>query len=391
MTFNQSSATLTKMTHLWLDFTESEAAAAWQQTERFSTANSRWNAYINCLCLNTLLPWLRDEYAPEAKIFPNTASLPSFWEVTTGTAIDCDAGRIVIIPTEALDLSEFRIPQEWVDIPSWTADYYLAVQIEPDDGGLRVWGYTTQAQLKQKANYDASDRTYSLSPEDIFADVGVLWLARQLCPDEVIRTEVAPLPILSVIQTENLLERLSNPELIALRMAVPFATWGAVLEHGGMRQRLYEKRQKMPEQWSVLEWMQQGVSEFAQNLGWRRIEIQPSLLGARGSEVVAAKTVLVRELTINGGKYELRVLAKQNSEDNIWRFELRNAGKSGNIPAGFKLRLLTEDLQPFENNQDTATAPVKELYIEVALSAGEGLVWEIEPAPSGYQQEILRF
>ncbi len=48
MAFNQSSATLTKMTHLWLDFTESEAAAAWQQTERFSTANSRWNAYINC-------------------------------------------------------------------------------------------------------------------------------------------------------------------------------------------------------------------------------------------------------------------------------------------------------------------------------------------------------
>jgi Protein of unknown function (DUF1822) len=390
MTFNQSLTNLTQMTHLWLEFTESEANAAWQY-EHFSTANSRWNAYLNRLCLNILVPWFQDEYAPEAKVFPNTASLPSFWEIANGTAIDCDAGRIVMIPTETVDLSEFRIPQEWVDIPSWTADYYLAVQVEPDDGWLRVWGYTTQAQVKEKGNYDPSDRTYSLNQEDIFADVSVLWIARQLCPDEVIRTEVAPLPLVSATQTDNLLQRLSNPDLLAPRMAVPFTTWGALLERPGWRQKLYEQRQGMPEQWSVLEWMQQGVSDFARNIGWERMEIQPSFAGARSSEIVAPVKVLVRELIIDGGKYELRLLPKDNSVGNIWRFELRNAVSGENIPGGFKLRLLTEDLQPFDNNQDIATAPVKELYIEVALSAGEGLVWEIEPTPQGYQQEILRF
>jgi Protein of unknown function (DUF1822) len=391
MTFNQSLASLAQMTHLWLEFTELETANAWQQTEQFSTANSRWNAYLNRLCLDILLPWLRDEYAPEAEVFPNTTSLPSLWEITNGTSINCNVGKIVIIPTEAIDLSEFRIPQEWVDIPTLTADYYLAVQVEPDDGWLRVWGYTTHAQVKEKAIYDASDRTYSLSVEDIFTDVNVLWVARQLCPDEIIRTEVAQLPQLSVTQADNLLQRLGNPDLIAPRMAVPFATWGALIEHGAWRQRLYEQRQGMPEQWSVAKWMQSGVSDFARNLGWGRMEIQPSFAGARGSEVATPVTVLVRELTIDGGKYELRVLPKDNSEGNIWRFELWNAVSGENIPAGVKLQLLTEDLQPFDNNQDIATAPVKELYIEVALSAGEGLVWNIEPAPQGYQQEILRF
>jgi len=31
------------------------------------------------------------------------------------------------------------VPQEWVDIPEWAADYYLAVQVNPDSGsGLGI-------------------------------------------------------------------------------------------------------------------------------------------------------------------------------------------------------------------------------------------------------------
>jgi len=56
-------------------------------------------------------------------------------------------------------------------------------------------------------------------------------------------------------------------------------------------------------------------------------------------------------------------------------FELRNSSVGEPIPHGFKLRLLTEDLQPFENNEATATKPVDKLYIQVALEPGEGLVW----------------
>jgi hypothetical protein len=53
--------------------------------------------------------------------------------------------------------------------------------------------------------------------------------------------------------------------------------------------------------------------------------------------------------------------------------------------------LLTEDLQPFENNEDTAINPVDMLYVEVILEPGEGLVWETEPVAEDYEQEVLRF
>jgi len=37
------------------------------------------------------------------------------------------------------DLTKRMVPQEWVDIPEWAADYYLAVQVNPDSGWLRIW------------------------------------------------------------------------------------------------------------------------------------------------------------------------------------------------------------------------------------------------------------
>jgi Protein of unknown function (DUF1822) len=390
MTFNPSS-TLTETSQVLLEIEPDETTKAWQQTAKFSTANNRWNAYLNCLTLNILLPWLREEYAPEASVFPNNSSLASFWEITNGTAINCQAGRIVIIPNEAIDLSEMRIPQEWVDIPTWAAEYYIAVQVEPEEGWLRIWGYTTHAQLKAKAIYDASDRTYSLSQEDVFADINLLWIARQLCPDEVIRAEITPLPALPPTQAENLLQRLGNPEIFIPRMAVPFTTWGALVENSDRRQKLYQQRQGMPRQFSVLDWIQHGVSDLAENIGWGKMEIQPSFVGARSSELAETVTALVRELTIDGGKYELRVSPKANSRAYIWRIELENADKSKLIPAGFKLRLLTEDLQAFENNEDIATTAVKHLFIEVALTPGEGLVWEVEPTPMESNGEILKF
>jgi hypothetical protein len=55
------------------------------------------------------------------------------------------------------------------------------------------------------------------------------------------------------------------------------------------------------------------------------------------------------------------------------------------------LRLLTEDLQVFEGNEDVALTAKEQLYIDVTLAPGEGLVWEIEPFPENYDREILHF
>jgi hypothetical protein len=391
MTFESHILTLAEPTQPCLEISPRDRDRAWQQNQFFSTPASRWNGYLNQLCLSAVLPWLQEEYEPQAKVYPSISALPSYWEIVNGVAINLRGTRLILIPSETIDISEMRVPQEWIDIPSWSADYYLAVQVEPDEGWARIWGYATHQQLKTRGRYDASDRTYSLDEEDLIGDLNVLWVARQLCLEESTRTAIAPLPVLSLAQAENLLQRLGDSSVTLPRLAIPFTLWGALIEHGGWRERLYQNRLGKQEQWSVLQWFRSGVSELAQQLSWERLNLQSELAGARGSQQTSTSIVLSRQLIIDSQSYELRVLALGNPEEGMWRFELRNSALAGLIPSSFKLRLLTEDLQPFENNEDIATEAVERLYVEVAIAPGEGLVWEVEPSPENYDREILRF
>lgn len=364
---------------------ETDPAQLWQQTQTTSRQDS-WIAYLNQLCITALLPWFQEEF-PQAKTALNSASRSSVWAFVSGTAFNVGGLRFVVIPTEAIDHDEFRIPQEWIDLPSWAGDYYLAAQVEPDESCVKVWGYATHHTVKTRGRLDFNDRTYCLTSDDLLSDVGLLWLSRELCPQEPIRAEVPALPTLPLEQAKNLIDRLGNPELLSPRLAVPFQTWGALMEHGGWRQQLSQHRQGQPETQSILQWLQAGVSNVAQQLGWERVELQPSYAAARSAETLIPTEILSRRLAIAGQTYELQVIP----QDDAWRFELRNTQPGGLIPGGFKLRLLTEDLQPFEGNEAIAENAVEFLFIEVALEEGEGIVWETEPISEGYDREILRF
>ncbi|MDZ8187545.1 MAG: DUF1822 family protein [Nostoc sp. ChiSLP02] len=360
-------------------------------SQAFSNANSRYQAYINQLCLGAILLWLQEDWTPQTKVWPSTTALPSFWELVNGIALTLEATRLVLIPSEAIDLSEFRVPQEWVDIPSWVGDYYLAVQVEPDEGYVRIWGYCNHEKLKTQGSYDASDRTYSLDATDIINDISVLALARQLCPEEPTRSTIQEIPNLSPQQAQNLIARLGNPEILTPRQEIPFQLWGGLIQHGGWRQNLYQQRLGLPEQWSIIQWLQSGISQVAEAVGWRSFDLQLSAAEARGVEDTQPSTILSRRLAIAGQIYEMTIAPQNNQDATIWRFELRNAAVGAAIPGGFKLRLLTEDLQPFPNNEDVATTAVEQLYVEVALEAGESIVWEIQPFPDNYDWEILKF
>jgi hypothetical protein len=330
------------------------------------------------------------------------AALPTIWELVNGTGIEVDGVRIVLIPSAAIDTDELRVPQEWVDIPSWVADYYLAVQVNPDEGWIQISGYTTHQRLKTQGNYDAGDRAYSLPEENLIQDLNILWLARELCPQEILKADVLPLPTLPLSQAHSLLSRLGDPAVTLPRQAVPFPLWAALLEHGGWRQRLYEQRQGLEEQWSIPQWLQANVSELAQKFGWGQAQLQLATARAMRSGPTPGMS---RSLEIAGQTYELRIfpLPKQgstrdrstsaltNETTTLWRFELSATETNAMIPAGFKLRLLTEDLQPFDHNEDGTTEDTPTLYVDVILEPGEGLVWEIEPMPENCDLEILRF
>ncbi len=382
--------TFTSPNDLILEIPSDVQNQARRKIQSFSNPASQYQGYINELCLLTILPWLQSEFTPQAEIFPSNAALPSFWELVNGTAITLDGKRFILIPSVAMDLSELRVPQEWVDIQSLSGNYYLSVYIEPDDNYVRIWGYCTHAQLKTKGNYDASDRTYSLDTSDIIEDIATLAVADQFCSEEVTKSAMPPLPILPQAQAQNLISRLANPDIVTPRLQIPFELWGGLIEHGGWRQSLYQQRLGLPEQWSVLQWLQSGVSQLAQSIGWESLNMQLSA-GARSTEASQEDVMLSRRLAIAGQFYQLCIVPQNRDEMTIWRFELRNAAVGGVIPGGFKLRLLTEDLQPFPNNEDVATTAVEQLFVEVALEPGEGIVWEVEPKSDNYDREILRF
>ena len=111
--------------------------------------------------------------------------------------------------------------------------------------------------------------------------------------------------------------------------------------------------------------------------------------GARSVDSQQTEMMLSRQLTIAGQSYQLFIVPIDAG--TTWRFELQNAAIGGLIPGGFKLRLLTEDLQSFPGNEDVARAAVEKLFVEVALESGEGIVWEVEPLSDNYDREILRF
>ena len=372
--------------HLYL-----EMPSVVEPTSQFSTPGARRRAYLNQVGLSAFLAWLQTEHAPAAQVWPSVRALPSFWEVVNGSAIAVGSQRFVIIPTEAIDACELRIPQEWLDIPTWAADYYVLLQVNSDEEWVGVRGYATHHRIKTQGQYDVADRTYSVASEQLIADINVLWLAQQFCPHEPLRSEITPLVSLDQPQAQNLLNRLGNAAVTWPRAEIPFSLWGSLLAHGGWRQRLYEQRQGYAEQWSMQQWLQGGLSELAAQFGWgRQLQIVPRLAGMRSAESVAP-VCLYRLLIIQDDAYELKIVPQGEVADRVWRFTLTSAAPDRLIPAGFTLRLLTEDLQPFDNNADTATTATAALYLEVMLEPAEGIVWEVEPLPMGYDREILRF
>lgn len=156
---------------------------AWTCSRSHSTQWSQWNGYINRVCLQTVLPWLKTEINSQATL------LFQDWEHINGGAITLGQKRLILVPDLAIDRSEIRVPQFWVDDANHAGDYYFAIQVDPDDAWIQIWGYTTHRQLKAIDEYDPRDRCYSLAMESLILDINVFSVVQLLCPDEPTRFE----------------------------------------------------------------------------------------------------------------------------------------------------------------------------------------------------------
>lgn len=233
---------------LWLNISSTEKQLAWEQAQSHSHTLARYNAYLNHLCLHTFLNWLKewlaDESVPKPKILPNEDSLPSIWEVVNGAAIGVGERRIVLIPSETMDLEELCVPQEWVDIPSFAADYYLAVQVnleaDEDECFLGVCGFTTHRQLKNFGSYNSTERTYVLAAENLTANLSVMLVTLGL----LVKEEIPELPSLGEAEAQKLLQLLGDASIYSprLQVDVSFEKWAALLDNEQWRIQLYHRR-----------------------------------------------------------------------------------------------------------------------------------------------------
>lgn len=373
---------------VWLEIYQEEINLAWGHFQNYANDAARWNACINLLCLNKLVKWFATETENAPQVLPSWEELPPIWDVVNGSAIIVNNRRFVMVPTEQIDAAEMRVPQEWVDIPSWAGEYYLAVQINLDGGWLRLWGIATHQQLKTRGDYDEFDRCYSLDGQDIIDNFNAVWANQKISLPE--KPQVALLASLLGDEVEELLAVLGEKnKLYSPRLDVPFAKWGALMENPNLRRLLFERRSPLPEL-SILETFKNGISEAAKQVGWELINWRRGVALARGE--TSANGYLSRQLFIAGQYYELRVTSLSlESGETAWRFELRNLAPGALIPGGFKLRLLTETGENFENNEVVAMFPMESLYNEIVLEEGEGLIWETVPYPDGFKREVLRF
>jgi hypothetical protein len=230
---------------LRLIINEADKKIAWQQAQHHSNPISRYNAYFNGACLNAILNWLSEWLAGEEFSQPSvwhSQDISSIWEVVNGTAIQIGDTRLVLIPSDEGDLEELCVPQEWVDIPNWSADYYLPVQVnldgDDDECWMEVYGFATHRQLKNEGTYSAGDRTYTLPTKELTQSLLVMQISLGLN----LQAEVSALPSLSELKATELLQNLSNLSVYSPRLIVPFEQWASFLANDECRQQLYNQR-----------------------------------------------------------------------------------------------------------------------------------------------------
>jgi hypothetical protein len=354
----------------WLEISPEAQTEAWQQSQIGGTSNRRWTAYLNQLCLNTLLPWIRAEISPVAQpMF--VSDIPALWELVGGIAIGLDqTTKLVLLPGETIDDSELEIPQEWVDIPSWAAEYYLGVQVklapQSDSSWLRVWGYTTYQDLKAQSSYDVTQRMYYLDEHLLERDLNTFWINYELCFEPSTPTETTSLPELSSPQAENLVQRLGLPSVTFPRLEIPFTTWGALLGHPAWRQSLCQRRQpRAPIQ--LRQWFESMVTA-----GWQSLE---TLLGTtptlatsfrEAAEVEQPEVTQVKQLdwTVEAvHPPSLLVMGLQVETDDRIRVltQIYSSQIGSFIPYGLTLSLCSEAGEVLQSVQ----ARQQDLYIQL--------------------------
>lgn len=143
----------------------------------FTSEQANWTAYLNQVCLQTVLSWLQTEYDSHAHSERDQQALHEFWQQTNGFSLQVFSRRVIVIPSKTLDC-DLSVPQVWIENANLVGDCYIAAQVDPDDATVLLWGYAPYQQLKAKAVLD--DRNYILDAQELIRDFAVFGAVQRL-------------------------------------------------------------------------------------------------------------------------------------------------------------------------------------------------------------------
>jgi Protein of unknown function (DUF1822) len=266
----------------------------------YSNATAINNAELNQICLQKIQAWLTEIGIESTPTFSPT-QMDSIWDVVNGFALTVGNRRLIVIPSDQFDREELSVPQEWVDIPTWMGDYYLAVQIDLDERAMNIWGYTSHRTLRETGTFDRIDRSYSISSDFLIGDLDILWMAQMLDLQEI--TTVPPIPSLNVDRSTSAIDLLSQPSPYSPRLDLDFNTWAAIISNNDLRAQLHQRRLQVTTlqtvttpRLSLTEWLRQEFSQALEQ-GWQI-----------GNAIVGGEAAMMRNLAVvRGGEMSIEL------------------------------------------------------------------------------------
>lgn len=357
---------------LWLNISQTAQDLAWEKANLFPP-EAQQRVYLNSLCQTTLLSECTEhlgEHWAGMKLIENQSI---FWELgINGFSVLLDAQRFVIVPSDALEIDELRIPQEWVDIPDMVADYYLAAQVDLTEKLIRIWGYTSHRQLKAAAHYDPCDRTYSLERDAVIEDINSLWLRRQHFSAEPTQSPILERSSVSLDALTQSLEKLANPTLIFPRRAIAFDVWAAIVSNENCRQMLIERRRQLANPVTAPEPINHLGQWFENRFeaGWQTIHqaISPQLIGAFMINQIKRAKLLDLNVELLNYQVALMITLGKTEDSTTVQASVYPTGEQTALPPNLKLSILTQTGEVFKE----VTSRSDDEFIRYKFDANSG-------------------
>lgn len=233
--------------HIWIDLSKTGQFESKLSTEQLQDRDYNLSQVnLNQLCMVAVKKWLGEVFDLELKsVFPCTfdgkENLEFISKLVNGFVLQLGKTRLVFIPSQSTDMTEMEIPQEWVDIPNWAADYYVPIQVDVEGKYLHLWTFISHYNLKNSGGFDRVFRNYELPDHIETKNLDVLFTAcelhslGELTPK---RATIDPVSKLSAADVTKLIEQLQeHRSVFSPRLELAFNPWGAILNDEQLLER----------------------------------------------------------------------------------------------------------------------------------------------------------